>query len=310
MDSIEVSDSLTIGGAKPLGQDAIDKLQAQIIAPNQYLYVDQKNGNDNNTGNNWDNALQSIDKALTLIKLYTDTVVINLRTYTNESDLIYNTYHVSAPIDITNKYHVDTFVFEGYWQPYQSNDINAKIIVPYGKKSTGIYDYSTGQPKQKFMWGNILFSSGVNVQLNQVVPVFPEDIETNATNFVNTVFSGITKSARIYEGRGNTVNIPSSNTHILHCFIGDSFDSLYFYFQNITGNGLLTKQGYPTLFIDDPKTSQTKEIQNIVSNTIARASDTIFVINKIIGSGSTFGDTVLGSTKGVDANIEVIYSNL
>ena len=304
VDSIEVSDSLTIGGAKPLGQDAIDKLQAQIIAPSQDIYVDQKNGNDDNDGTTQATAVRTLDKALTLIKPYTNTVVINLQTYAESENLIYNTFSISKPLDIS-KYHVNTFALTGDWVPYKTDNINAKIIVPYGKKRTGMYDYSTGVALEKCAWGNFLFVSGNNVQLNQVIPVFPDSIETDASKYMNTVFSGITGSARIYEGRNNTIQLSSANTSIFNGYLGSSFDDLFFYLQNIQGTGFLTKWGYPALYINDPKKNPEETKYPGTSG-----SDQQYIINKIISSGTTINPTILGDTKGIDTNISVIYSNL
>ena len=67
MQNIEVSEGLTIGGAPPLKQDAIDKLQNQIIAPIQYLWVDSIDGNDNNDGLTASTPVETLDKAVSLI---------------------------------------------------------------------------------------------------------------------------------------------------------------------------------------------------------------------------------------------------
>jgi len=311
VDTIQVKENLYIGDYNPADQDkqnaltaeALQKLQAQIISPTQEIFVDQKNGDDNNDGTSWERAVRFIDKALTLIKPYTSTVNINLMTYTESENEIYNTYTVSQPIDITNKYHVNTFAFTGYWKPYKTNDINAKIIVPYGKKSTGQYDFSTGSAVEKFVWGNILFSSGVNVQLNQVIPVFPNDTQINS-DYLNAVFSSITTSARIYEGRSNTIQLPT-NTYIFNCYLGSSFDNLFFYLENVQGEGFITKWGYPAFYLEDPKQNpEAKRFDGTSGN------EQIFIINKYLSSGSTFGSTVLGSTNGIDKNIEVIFSTI
>ena len=304
MDSIEVSDQLTIGGAPPLGQDAIDKLQSQIVSPSQTIYVDQKNGNDSNDGTTITKAVRTLDKALTLIKPYTNTVSIQLQTFTEKENLIYNTFNLSSPIDINNTYHVDTFNLIGYWDSYRTDDINAKIIVPYGFKRSGQYDFSTGEAIEKKCWGNFLFTSGVNVSLQQVIPVFPDNIQTS-DNFVNAVFSGIAMSVSLSEGRNNKIMLPSTNTSILNCYLGSSFDRLYFYLQNIQGSGFLTKWGYPAFYINDPLINPEEQKYPGTGGT-----DQQFFINKVIKSGSSFASQVLGETKGIDKNINVIYSNL
>lgn len=78
VDNIEVSDTLTIGGAPPLKQDAIDKLQAQIINPYQDIYVDAINGNDNNDGTSWDKAIKTLDNAYVIMKSNVPRITIYL----------------------------------------------------------------------------------------------------------------------------------------------------------------------------------------------------------------------------------------
>ena len=140
--------------------------------------------------------------------------------------------------------------------------------------------------------------------MQQVIPVFPDNIQTS-DNFVNAVFSGITMSVSLSEGRNNKIMLPSTNTSILNCYLGSSFDRLYFYLQNIQGSGFLTKWGYPAFYINDPLINPEEQKYPGTGGT-----DQQFFINKVIKSGSSFASQVLGETKGIDKNINVIYSNL
>ena len=95
---IYATDKLLIGDYDPsvppdtssfLTKDDFDKLKTQIevvqnklVDNSQWIAVDSKNGNDNNSGTSWKEAVQTLDKAISLIKKYVPTVSINLRTYT------------------------------------------------------------------------------------------------------------------------------------------------------------------------------------------------------------------------------------
>lgn len=98
MQNIEVSEGLTIGGAPPLKQDAIDKLQNQIIAPIQYLWVDSIDGNDNNDGLTASTPVETLDKAVSLINPDIPEIYIRVtNARTTETDKNYS-YHLSKAI--------------------------------------------------------------------------------------------------------------------------------------------------------------------------------------------------------------------
>lgn len=78
MQNIEVSEGLTIGGAEPLGQDAIDKLQDQIIAPSQTLYIDNINGSDETGEGTWQKPIRTIDRAVNALNTQVSSVYIIL----------------------------------------------------------------------------------------------------------------------------------------------------------------------------------------------------------------------------------------
>ena len=90
-----------------LTKDDFDKLKTQIevvqnklVDNSQWIAVDSKNGNDNNSGTSWKEAVQTLDKAISLIKKYVPTVSINLRTYTEPENEQYNTYTLAEPINL------------------------------------------------------------------------------------------------------------------------------------------------------------------------------------------------------------------
>ena len=320
---IYATDKLLIGDYDPsvppdtssfLTKDDFDKLKTQIevvqnklVDNSQWIAVDSKNGNDNNSGTSWKEAVQTLDKAISLIKKYVPTVSINLRTYTEPENEQYNTYTLAEPINL-DLLGVQNFTLEGYWESYRTGDVNAKIIVPYGKKGTGIYNYTEQGNIQLFMWGNMLILGGKNINLNQITPVFPDDIGTN-NNFMNAVIVSTSGIINIRESRGNQLILPADNCHVYFNYQSPSVDTLCFYLQNITGEGLLTAQSYPNLFAEDPKSSA-KIVLNEIETLAETSREIRVVISKVINMSSTFGEKVLGSTKGMANKMTCVWSNL
>ena len=297
-----------------LTKDDFDKLKTQIevvqnklVDNSQWIAVDSKNGNDNNSGTSWKEAVQTLDKAISLIKKYVPTVSINLRTYTEPENEQYNTYTLAEPINL-DPLGVQNFTLEGYWESYRTGDVNAKIIVPYGKKGTGIYNYTEQGNIQLFMWGNMLILGGKNINLNQITPVFPDDIGTN-NNFMNAVIVSTSGIINIRESRENQLILPADNCHVYFNYQSPSVDTLSFYLQNITGEGLLTAQSYPNLFVEDPKSSA-KIVLNEIETLAETSREIRVVISKVINMSSTFGEKVLGSTKGMANKMTCVWSNL
>ena len=320
---IYATDKLLIGDYDPsvppdtssfLTKDDFDKLKTQIevvqnklVDNSQWIAVDSKNGNDNNSGTSWKEAVQTLDKAISLIKKYVPTVSINLRTYTEPENEQYNTYTLAKPINL-DPLGVQNFTLEGYWESYRTGDVNAKIIVPYGKKGTGIFNYTEQGNIQLFMWGNMLILGGKNINFNQITPVFPDDIRTN-NNFMNAVIVSTSGIINIRESRGNQLILPADNCHVYFNYQSSSVDTLCFYLQNITGEGLLTAQSYPNLFAEDPKSSA-KIVLNEIETLAETSREIRVVISKVINMSSTFGEKVLGSTKGMANKMTCVWSNL
>lgn len=304
VDTIEVSNSLTIGGAPPLGQDAIDKLQDQIIAPQQTIYVDQKNGNDNNDGTTSDKAFRTLNKAIASIRQDIPTLTINLKTYTEEKDRMYNTFYLDEPINFSNTYQSPyrairvskQFSISATWENYISNNIVAKIVAPYGKVSTGDKIDNT----LLYAWGNILFiAPKCDLKFVAVNFAFPEDVQ-NDSKFTNTLFYQLVGSLEIQNIQGNTLQIPA-NCSLLNAYYGTTIDRVEFsQAGTITGEGILINARSGKLFSTDPKTTDGGKY--IDSKTVGG------LITKYIKDNSTtFSGSVLGDTSGLTDNTDAIY---
>ena len=115
IDSIEVSEGLTIGGAPPLKQDAIDKIQAQIIAPNQTIYV-SNNGSDETGLGTLQNPVKTLDKAQELIKTNVSNITIYLD---NTDDNVEYTFTVQPFVSKSNTNI--TIRAKDYWSAAENN---------------------------------------------------------------------------------------------------------------------------------------------------------------------------------------------
>ena len=158
------------------------------------------------------------------------------------------------------------------------------------------------------MWGNMLILGGKNINLNQITPVFPDDIGTN-NNFMNAVIVSTSGIINIRESRGNQLILPADNCHVYFNYQSPSVDTLCFYLQNITGEGLLTAQSYPNLFAEDPKSSA-KIVLNEIETLAETSREIRGIISRVINMSSTFGEKVLGSTKGMANKMTCVWSNL
>ena len=300
VDTIEVSDSLTIGGAPPLGQDAIDKIQTQIIAPSQVLYVDQKNGNDNNDGTTQATAVRTLDKAVSLITKNIPTLTINLTTYTKPENQIYNTFNISKPID-NSALKVDTFRLVGTWDTYRTEHIIAKIIVPYGKVSTGVADYSSGSPVEYYQWGRFFIEKPINVYLQSVMFEFSDDT-LDKDKYRNSIFYCLNKSYEMRDCHSNTMTL-KDNCSIINVYNMTNIDIINFSLGSgatITGTSLIIDDSNSKRYKTDPKTNPDAEYV---------AGDTVGgLITKYITNGVNFTGNTLGSTKGLPSKTKAIYT--
>ena len=180
--NIEVSEGLTIGGAPPLKQDAIDKLQDQIIAPRQDIYVNADYGNDY-TGNGTVNyPFATLDKAISIIKPTIQNVYIWI--INNKPDLEYTiTPHDFGEID-----YLYIGVTDG--TKLMVNNYRAKIKVKYGKL-TGNQHLSGNVLKQAYVYGTVMIK-GVNTVRLVGLDITVETGYDDNTKFCPVLFFGVT----------------------------------------------------------------------------------------------------------------------
>ena len=178
MDSIEVSNQLTIGGAPPLGQDAIDKLQNQIIAPLQTIVV-SNNGSDETGDGTYSKPYKTIDKAAENIKPQVPTIRISIIDDTGTIP-----YYINKPI-LAGDGNTRLVIQGNDWN---SNVVQQKRIQLYVNQNK-IFQYI--QNEKTYNLHGYFLASGwdkietIGIQVNQTnipAPNSPYDMNTDEYN--------------------------------------------------------------------------------------------------------------------------------
>ena len=170
-----MSNQLTIGGAEPLGQDAIDKLQAQIISPSQTIYVDSINGNDDNNGE-YGNPVKTLDKAAMLIKKDVSSVYIILDN--SYDDMVYTFSNSCFISNNNNLLHISA-------KDYNSAINNRKRIPTIELNLSKIPDSTP----RKYIVGYILTYNFESVTLLNVNIKYPDEAIIKTNIYTQEIFS-------------------------------------------------------------------------------------------------------------------------
>lgn len=188
--NIYVTEKLLIGDYDPsqpeqpdtsnfLTKDDLQKLQDQIIAPNQSIYVNAINGNDDNDGTSSSKAVRTLNKAYELIK---KTVpIINIILNNSVEGMVYE----AEPLDLLNgSYSTEKITFKVEINQ-SSGIIHPTIKLKYGKV---IYKsgYHNGTWQSQYFIGNILFNGNaeLNIQYIDFVVDTIKPINVDYRNFL------------------------------------------------------------------------------------------------------------------------------
>lgn len=94
VDSLDIKNNFTVAGGTPVTGEDLQKLQNQIIAPIQNIYVDSIDGNDTNSGD-YNSPVKTLNKAQDLIKSGIPTVCIFLKNDNNQVYSFENNFFLS-----------------------------------------------------------------------------------------------------------------------------------------------------------------------------------------------------------------------
>ena len=236
VDSIEVSDQLTIGGAPPLGQDAIDKLQEQIINPSQSIVVDNINGSDETGDGTTSKPYKTINKAVSAIKPNVPDIKIYLNASTD------NRIYDVTPIRVKND-KISFLTYDRDDNYVNKNDVAKPII----RLNYGSIRSNWSVDGDLYWWGN-MFIYCKEIDITRVrIQLFDPYTEENSARmiFICEKFTGYSMSieAQSYAvfGMYNTDN---------SIILGKNNSSI-----KITGNNYLvvTREKFYSC-LKDPKT--------------------------------------------------------
>ena len=168
VDSLDIKNNFTVAGGTPVTGDDLQKVQNQIIAPSQTIWIDCLDGSDENDGKTKQTAVETINKAFSLINAQVPSIEFKL-VNADRQERIY-------PVTCLN--------FFGYTSIKNINITTEEITgssavqpIIKVKYSENIDTYTT--PKT-YWYGNILIAnatdkyvglSGIKIQLDDYCPI-------------------------------------------------------------------------------------------------------------------------------------------
>ena len=291
VDTIEVSNSLTIGGAPPLGQDAIDKIQAQIISPEQVFYV-SNNGSDSNDGTTLSKAFKTFSPIFENIKR--DVPALQIYIDNTCDDLNYvlpQPFDFNSQIGKSGPQGKSLTISMTNYNLAINKDNRATIYVPHGKAFSN-WDNSTRYD----YYGNILASSCTSISLT--------GLNIKLQNKSDNKYSGfLLNSPNITISRSS---IELQDYDLSNTFWNNSITGISLVEHiEITGSGYLINASSVNRYMTDPSLSeQTKQIGGI--STLAVTQD-VYVERLISGLDTTIDSNILN--KGNHACTNDVYVN-
>ncbi|MBE5060981.1 hypothetical protein INF25_09435 [Megamonas funiformis] len=174
VDSLDIKNNFTVAGGTPVTGDDLQKVQDQIIAPEQYIYVDAGAGNDNNDGTLQSKPVKTLERAKELIK--TSVPTIRIRLANSSKQYIYET----TPFDFFGT-SVTTFdIQQSDWSG--GNLLRPIIKLKYGNiKNQGLVGGGFLS-----LWGNALVGAVNTVNIGGIVIQIDgnKPITTDYKNFI------------------------------------------------------------------------------------------------------------------------------
>ena len=310
VDTIQVKENLYIGDYNPADQDkqnaltaeALQKLQDQIIAPSQIIYVDCKNGNDENDGSTYEKRVRTLDRAIDLIRTSIPYVNLVLNSYADDR---LNTYTISKPIlgGITNFENntakdLTEIKIETNWNQWNTNgNKRAKIIVPYGQIERRVS--TTDNKSFEYRYGNCLFVSIPKIYL-QRVDIDLSNPKINDDNLVaNTVVYGYSIFSNQYS------DIELSNTSRILTIYNSVIEKFQLQLSKIIGDGLLASCVHPAWFPANWNGTDGTEGAEATKPTTINS-----VINTVLFDAADIDSKIKSKdNKGFTNNIHLVYIN-
>lgn len=290
VDSLDIKNNFNVAGGTPVTGDDLQKVQDQIIAPEQHLYIDSINGSDEIGDGRVGNPYKTINKAYTAIKTGVPIVIFELDNTTQKD-------YVVTGMEFSGMGNLERIIFKPKnWDVLHRTTVN--LIVQYGKLP---YDtiVNEGVAKTSYAWGTVLLRA--------------TDKEVNFVGINISVQEGYTDSkyaSYLLECKNlnfNTCSLALGGLGIMlsRQVLGNSFNFESGKLEGSTGLFLVSSSANST---DDPSIN-TNNI-NYPIDTLDTSFGVVYVYNSTVVVNTSVPDEMLASgNRGIANNIHVIYKN-
>lgn len=290
VDSLDIKNNFTVAGGTPVTGDDLQKVQDQIIAPNQYLYVDSTNGSDETGDGSAGNPYKTINKAYTAIKNGVPNITFMLENTTQKD-------YVVTGMDFANKNNLTKITFKPkYWDALHKTTAN--LIINYGKipYTTIVQNEVT---KTSYAWGTVLCRAsgkkihfmGINISVQK--------------GYTDSKYASYLFECSEVKFHSCSLNLGSIGIMLSRNITGNVFD---FESGKLTGcTGLFVVYSSASS-IDDPSVNANNI--NYPIDTMDTSFSTVYVYNSVVVSNSSIPDEMLAhGNKGIANGVHVIYKN-
>ena len=290
VDSLDIKNNFRVAGGTPVTGEDLQKVQDQIIAPEQYLYIDSTNGSDETGDGSAGNPYKTINKAYTSIKSGVPTVYFMLENTTQKD-------YIVTGMDFGNITNLKQVIFQPrYWNTLYRTRVN--MIVQYGKVPYTIV-VQEGIAKTSYAWGTVLLrAGGRNVRF------------TGINISVQEGYTDSKYASYLLECKNLTFNTCGLNLGSLGIMLSRQILENTFDFESgeLTGCTGLFLVASSANSIDDPSIN-TNNI-NYPIDTLDTSFGVVYVYNSAVVVNTSVPDEMLASgNRGIANNIHVIYKN-
>ena len=290
MDSLDIKNNFTVAGGTPVTGDDLQKVQDQIIAPEQHLYIDSTNGSDETGDGSAGNPYKTINKAYTAIKTGVPNITFMLENTTQKD-------YVVTGMDFGTMSNLESVSFRPrYWDALYRTTVN--LIVQYGK-----VPYTTvvqeGVAKTSYAWGTVLLRAngrevsfvGINISVQE--------------GYTDSKYASYLLECKSLNFNTCSLNLGSLGIMLSKQILGNSFDFESGKLTGCTGLFLVSSSANS---IDDPSIN-TNNI-NYPIDTLDTSFGVVYVYNSAVVVNTSVPDEMLASgNRGIANNIHVIYKN-
>lgn len=290
VDSLDIKNNFIVAGGTPVTGDDLQKVQDQIIAPEQHLYIDSINGSDEIGDGRVKNPYKTINKAYTAIKTGVPIVIFELDNTTQKD-------YVVTGMEFSGMGNLERIIFKPKnWDTLHRTTVN--LIVQYGKLP---YDtvVKEGVPKTSYAWGTVLLRAtgkevnfvGINISVQE--------------GYTDSKYASYLLECKNLNFNTCSLNLGSLGIMLSRQVLGNSFDFESGKLEGSTGLFLVSSSANS---IDDPSIN----INNInyPIDTLDTSFGVVYVYNSAVVVNTSVPDEMLASgNRGIANNIHVIYKN-